>query len=104
VTESDPKQRGADSASPQGTDTTASNSESENPALDAPTAKTDQRPRSNRDWWPNQVDLQVLNRTDPRPTRWARTSTTRRPSRRWTRGRQGRHRLGHAHVAGLVAG
>ncbi|GAC1441694.1 MAG: catalase/peroxidase HPI [Mycobacteriales bacterium] len=45
---------------------TASNSESENPALDAPTAKTDQRPRTNRDWWPNQVDLSVLNRTDPR--------------------------------------
>ena len=47
-------------------DATASTSESENPALDAPTAKTDQRPRTNRDWWPNQVDLGVLNRTDPR--------------------------------------
>jgi catalase-peroxidase len=47
---------------PQGTDTTASNSESENPALSGPTAKTDQRPRTNRDWWPNQVDLQVLNK------------------------------------------
>ena len=45
---------------------TASNSESENPALDAPTVKTGQRPRTNRDWWPNQVDLQVLNRTDPK--------------------------------------
>ncbi|TAL13755.1 MAG: catalase/peroxidase HPI [Frankiales bacterium] len=45
---------------------TRSNSESENPALDAPTAKTGQRPRTNRDWWPNQVDLQVLNRTDPK--------------------------------------
>jgi catalase-peroxidase len=65
VTEQDPKPRD-ETASPQGTDTTASNSESENPALDGPTAKTDQRPRSNRDWWPNQVDLGVLNRTDPR--------------------------------------
>ncbi len=41
---------------------TASNSESENPALDAPTPDTNQRPRTNRDWWPNQVDLSVLNK------------------------------------------
>ena len=58
----DPKPRDS-SASPQGTDSTASRSESENPALKGPTADTNQRPRSNRDWWPNQVDLQVLNRT-----------------------------------------
>ncbi|GAA2868841.1 catalase/peroxidase HPI [Pseudonocardia halophobica] len=58
----DPKPRD-DSASPQGTDTTASRSESENPALAGPTAHVDQRPRSNRDWWPNQVDLSVLTRT-----------------------------------------
>jgi catalase-peroxidase len=65
VTDTDPKPRDT-SASPQGTDETASNSESENPALSGPTAHTDQRPRTNRDWWPNQVDLAVLNRTDPR--------------------------------------
>jgi catalase-peroxidase len=65
VTQTDPKPRDA-SASPQGTDSTASTSESENPALSGPTPHTDQRPRTNRDWWPNQVDLQVLNRTDPR--------------------------------------
>jgi len=64
VTETDPKPRDA-SASPQGTDSTASNSESENPALSGPTPQGTQRPRTNRDWWPNQVDLQVLNRTDP---------------------------------------
>ena len=58
----DPKPRDS-SASPQGTDSTASRSESENPALKGPTADTNQRPRSNRDWWPNQVDLQVLTRT-----------------------------------------
>jgi len=40
---------------------TESVSESENPALAAPTVK-DTRPRTNRDWWPNQVDLQVLNK------------------------------------------
>ncbi len=36
-----------------------SGSDSENPAIPAPTVK-DSRPRSNRDWWPNQLDLQVL--------------------------------------------
>jgi catalase-peroxidase len=41
-------------------DQTASTSESENPALRAPTAK-EHRPRSNRDWWPNQIDLSVLH-------------------------------------------
>jgi catalase-peroxidase len=60
----DPKPRDS-SASPQGTDTTESQSESENPALKGPTFHPEQRPRSNRDWWPNQVDLQVLNRTSP---------------------------------------
>jgi catalase-peroxidase len=39
-----------------------SNSESENPAIDSPEVK-DTRPRTNRDWWPNQPDLQVLNKT-----------------------------------------
>ena len=62
MTETDPKPRDT-STSPQGTDTTASTSESENPAIPGPTAHVSQRPRSNRDWWPNQVDLQVLNRT-----------------------------------------
>ncbi len=60
-TETDPKPRDS-SASPQGTDSTASTSESENPALKGPTFHTNTRPRSNRDWWPNQVDLGVLNR------------------------------------------
>ncbi|MEP9362130.1 catalase/peroxidase HPI [Nocardioides sp. CN2-186] len=39
----------------------ASGSESENPALDAPTPKTGGRPRTNKDWWPNQLDLSVLH-------------------------------------------
>lgn len=48
---------------------TESTSESENPAIPSPTASTDQRPRGNRDWWPNQVDLSVLNKpsTDSDP-------------------------------------
>jgi len=39
---------------------TAHGSESENPAISAPTPKTHQ-PRTNRDWWPNQLDLSVLH-------------------------------------------
>jgi catalase-peroxidase len=57
----DPKPR-EESASPQGTDSTASRSESENPALAGPSFDGNTRPRSNRDWWPNQVDLSVLNK------------------------------------------
>src|ERR1051325_1394676 len=39
----------------------AHGSESENPAIDSPTPKTGGRPRTNRDWWPNQLDLSVLH-------------------------------------------
>ncbi|GGY70117.1 catalase/peroxidase HPI [Streptomyces omiyaensis] len=39
-------------------------SESENPAISAPSPQ-DTRPRTNRDWWPNQLDLSVLHRNDP---------------------------------------
>ncbi|OEJ30529.1 catalase/peroxidase HPI [Streptomyces subrutilus] len=37
-----------------------SGSESENPAIPSP-APAATRPRTNRDWWPNQLDLQVLH-------------------------------------------
>ncbi|MGZ4624970.1 MAG: catalase/peroxidase HPI [Kineosporiaceae bacterium] len=40
-------------------------SESENPAIPSPTL-TPTRPRTNRDWWPNQPDLQVLHQHSPR--------------------------------------
>ena len=40
---------------------TAHGSESENPAIESPTPKTSGRPRTNRDWWPNQLDLSVLH-------------------------------------------
>src|SRR5215208_4269083 len=42
-------------------DHTRSVSESENPAIPSPTPKTG-RPRTNKDWWPNQLDLSVLHR------------------------------------------
>ncbi len=39
---------------------TQSTSESENPAIPSPAPKTS-HPRTNRDWWPDQLDLQVLH-------------------------------------------
>ncbi|MFL6181708.1 MAG: catalase/peroxidase HPI [Actinomycetes bacterium] len=39
-------------------------SESENPAIPSPTPAT-KRPRSNQDWWPNQLNLQVLHQHTP---------------------------------------
>jgi catalase-peroxidase len=39
-------------------------SESENPAIPSPTAKVG-RPRTNQDWWPNQLDLSVLHQHSP---------------------------------------
>jgi catalase-peroxidase len=44
---------------------TDTGSESENPAIPSPEPKTS-RPRTNRDWWPNQLDLQVLHQHSPR--------------------------------------
>jgi catalase-peroxidase len=40
-------------------------SESESPVIPSPTP-TPTGPRSNRDWWPNQLDLQVLRQHSPR--------------------------------------
>ncbi|WP_328505472.1 catalase/peroxidase HPI [Streptomyces sp. NBC_00391] len=42
-----------------------SGSESENPAIASPTP-TATRPRTNRDWWPNQLDLQILHQHSSR--------------------------------------
>jgi catalase-peroxidase len=44
--------------------TTQSVSESENPVIPSPTPKVT-RPRTNRDWWPNQLDLSVLHQQSP---------------------------------------
>ncbi|HEY2719865.1 MAG TPA: catalase/peroxidase HPI [Solirubrobacteraceae bacterium] len=43
---------------------TESVSESENPAIPSPTSEVS-RPRTNHDWWPNQLDLSVLHRHSP---------------------------------------
>src|SRR5690349_7763618 len=44
---------------------TAQSSESENPAVPSPTPKTGGRPHTNKDWWPNQLDLSVLHAHSP---------------------------------------
>jgi catalase-peroxidase len=43
---------------------TESVSESENPAIPSPSSEVP-RPRTNHDWWPNQLDLSVLHRHSP---------------------------------------
>ena len=45
-------------------DVTESVSESESPAIPSPTPKV-ARPRTNQDWWPNQLDLRVLHQHSP---------------------------------------
>ena len=45
-------------------DVTASASESESPVISSPTPKRT-RPRTNKDWWPNQLDLSVLHQHSP---------------------------------------
>ncbi|MEK2689209.1 catalase/peroxidase HPI [Bdellovibrio sp. GT3] len=41
-------------------------SESENPVIPAPKPKTNMRPRTNKDWWPDQLDLSVLHHQSPK--------------------------------------
>src|SRR6476619_3861398 len=40
-------------------------SESENPVIPSPTPKQT-RPRTNKDWWPNQIDLSILHTHSPK--------------------------------------
>jgi catalase-peroxidase len=47
------------------TDVTEHGSESENPAIPTPTP-TESRPHTNQDWWPNQLNLQVLHQHSER--------------------------------------
>jgi hypothetical protein len=61
------RQRRTDVSDSPSDGVTEGGSESENPAIDAPTVKST-RPRTNRDWWPNQLDLQVLHSNSPLAT------------------------------------
>ncbi|OBF11321.1 catalase/peroxidase HPI [Mycobacterium sp. ACS4331] len=51
----------SDTRPPHSSAGTASKSESENPVIDAPTPKV-HGPLTNKDWWPEQVDVSVLHR------------------------------------------
>ncbi|KUI21006.1 hydroperoxidase [Mycobacterium lehmannii] len=51
----------SDARPPHDDSKTASHSESENPAIDSPKPKS-HAPLTNRDWWPNQVDVSVLHK------------------------------------------
>ncbi|MGE2835830.1 catalase/peroxidase HPI [Mycobacterium sp. SMC-4] len=51
----------SDARPPHADSKTASNSESENPAIDSPKPKS-HAPLTNRDWWPEQVDVSVLHK------------------------------------------
>ncbi|MBX9979302.1 MAG: catalase-peroxidase, partial [Mycobacterium gordonae] len=53
----------SDSRPPHASDS-ASTSESENPAIPSPTPK-EGAPRTNQDWWPNQVDVSKLHPHSP---------------------------------------
>src|SRR5688572_19341876 len=44
--------------------TRSSGSESENPVIPSPTPKR-VRPKTNKDWWPDQVDLSILEAHSP---------------------------------------
>ena len=55
----------SDSRPPTPDASTASNSESENPAIASPTPKA-HAPLTNRDWWPDQVDVSVLHAHAPK--------------------------------------
>ncbi|UXA20456.1 catalase/peroxidase HPI [Mycobacterium sp. SMC-4] len=51
----------SDARPPHADSKTASSSESENPAIDSPKPKS-HAPLTNRDWWPEQVDVSVLHK------------------------------------------
>ncbi|WP_395311628.1 catalase/peroxidase HPI [Mycobacterium sp. AMU20-3851] len=55
----------SDARPPHSDTKTHSKSESENPAIDSPTPKA-HAPLTNKDWWPEQVDVSVLHKQNPK--------------------------------------
>ncbi len=55
----------SDARPPQPGAKTQSKSESENPAIETPTPKA-HAPLTNKDWWPEQVDVSVLHKQNPK--------------------------------------
>ena len=62
-----PRRHPTDPTDDEGAATDVSASESENPAIPAP-EPAPTRPHTNRDWWPNQLDLNVLHQHGAKPT------------------------------------
>ena len=58
-------------------------SESENPVIASPTPKR-VRPRTNKDWWPNQLDLSILHQQSPLSNPMGEDFNYKKRSRRWT--------------------
>ena len=83
---------------------TQSVSESENPRMPSP-EPAPHRPRTNKDWWPNQLDLSVLHqhstRSNPLDAQFDYKAGVPGPRRR---GAQARRHRGDDDLAGLVAG
>ena len=83
---------------------TDSVSESENPAIDAPTPAAD-RPRTNQDWWPNQPNLQALRQHPGQTSPLGNDFNYREEfSQARRRGAQARPLRADDHLAGVVAG
>jgi catalase-peroxidase len=60
----DPKPSSASESWIKDPNTRSQGSESENPVIPTPKPKTT-RPKTNKDWWPNQVDLSILESHSP---------------------------------------
>ena len=94
----------SDSRPPNADTGTSSTSESENPAIPSPTPKA-HAPLTNKDWWPEQIDLSVLHahtsKSNPLGDRLRLCGRVRQAGRRRVQGR--RHRADDR-VAGLLAG
>jgi len=80
------------------------NEDSKSPVTGSAHKHTAGRGTSNRDWWPNQLNLRISTRTLPYPIPWARRSTTLRNSRSSTSRLEEGPLCADDGLTGLVAG